>query len=60
MTTGNSAQRPDEQRADSQRPSGMPCYRYRPFPPVSLPDRRWPSATITAAPRWLSTAPARS
>jgi 2-isopropylmalate synthase len=38
-----------------QRPSGMPCHRYRPFPPVNLPDRQWPSRTITAAPRWLST-----
>jgi 2-isopropylmalate synthase len=38
-----------------QVPSGMPCYRYRPFPPVSLPDRHWPSRTITKAPRWLST-----
>ena len=38
-----------------QRPSGMPCHRYRPFPAVALPDRRWPSRTITAAPRWLST-----
>jgi 2-isopropylmalate synthase len=33
----------------------MPCHRYRPFPPVSLPDRQWPSAVITKAPRWLST-----
>jgi 2-isopropylmalate synthase len=39
----------------NQRPSGMPCHRYRPFPPVDLPDRRWPSRVITAAPRWLST-----
>jgi 2-isopropylmalate synthase len=38
-----------------QRPSGMPCHRYRAFPVVNLLDRRWPSATITAAPRWLST-----
>ena len=38
-----------------QCPSGMPFHRYRPFPAVDLPDRRWPSATITAAPRWLST-----
>ncbi|HEU5417521.1 MAG TPA: 2-isopropylmalate synthase, partial [Streptosporangiaceae bacterium] len=38
-----------------QRPSGMPCYRYRPFPAVDLPDRHWPSVTMTAAPRWLST-----
>ena len=39
----------------NQRPSGMPCYRYSPFPAVDLPDRQWPSRTITAAPRWLST-----
>jgi 2-isopropylmalate synthase len=32
-----------------------PATKYRPFPPVDLPDRRWPSATITRAPRWLST-----
>src|SRR5882757_9122094 len=38
-----------------QRPSGMACQRYRPFPPVELPDRTWPSRTITTAPRWLST-----
>jgi 2-isopropylmalate synthase len=38
-----------------QRPSGMPCHRYRPFRPVSLPDRQWPSRILTAAPRWLST-----
>ena len=38
-----------------QCPSGMPFHRYRPFPAVDLPDRQWPSRTITAAPRWLST-----
>jgi 2-isopropylmalate synthase len=38
-----------------QQPSGMPCQRYRPFPPVDLPDRTWPTKSITAAPRWLST-----
>ena len=36
-------------------PSGMPCHRYRPFPAVDLPDRHWPTKSITAAPRWLST-----
>jgi 2-isopropylmalate synthase len=41
--------------AFAQRPSGMPYHRYRPFPAVDLPGRRWPSASITAAPRWLST-----
>jgi 2-isopropylmalate synthase len=38
-----------------QQPSPMPCSRYRPFPAVDLPDRRWPTRRITAAPRWLST-----
>jgi 2-isopropylmalate synthase len=37
-----------------QRPSGMPTDKYRPFTPVALPDRSWPNATITAAPRWCS------
>jgi 2-isopropylmalate synthase len=32
-----------------------PSVKYRPFPQVNLPDRQWPSKTITKAPRWLST-----
>jgi 2-isopropylmalate synthase len=32
-----------------------PSQKYRAFPPVDLPDRQWPSRTITRAPRWLST-----
>lgn len=32
-----------------------PDVKYRPFPQVNLPDRQWPSRTITAPPRWLST-----
>ena len=32
-----------------------PSVKYRPFPPVDLPDRRWPSRAITRPPRWLST-----
>jgi 2-isopropylmalate synthase len=28
--------------------------KYRPFPPVSLPDRTWPDQTITRAPIWCS------
>ena len=35
--------------------SGMPFSRYRAFPPVDLPDRTWPQAVLTRAPRWLST-----
>ena len=32
-----------------------PSRKYRPFPQVNLPDRRWPERTIDKAPRWLST-----
>jgi 2-isopropylmalate synthase len=32
-----------------------PSVKYRPFPPVDLPDRQWPSKVITKPPRWLST-----
>jgi 2-isopropylmalate synthase len=32
-----------------------PGVKYRPFPPINLPDRTWPSQVITKAPRWLST-----
>ncbi len=32
-----------------------PAQKYRPFAPVNLPDRIWPSRQITSAPRWLST-----
>ena len=32
-----------------------PSPKYRPFPPINLPDRQWPSQQITKAPRWLST-----
>lgn len=39
----------------AQQPSGMPFHRYRPFEPVVVPDRTWPDARITKAPRWLST-----
>lgn len=28
--------------------------KYRPYPPVDLPDRQWPSKTITEAPIWCS------
>ncbi|MED5546523.1 2-isopropylmalate synthase [Novosphingobium decolorationis] len=32
-----------------------PSVKYRPFPQIDLPNRQWPSQTITKAPRWLST-----
>src|SRR5207302_10313536 len=41
--------------------SGMPtapfskkAERYRPFPPIALADRTWPSKVITAPPQWCS------
>ncbi len=35
--------------------SSFPSHtRYRPFPPVELPDRTWPSRTIDRAPQWCS------
>jgi len=42
-------------KASTQKPSGMPFERYRPFAPIDLPDRTWPGNVITEAPRWLST-----
>ncbi len=42
-------------RHNRQQPSPMPVHRYRPFPAVDLPDRQWPSRTLSQAPRWLST-----
>src|SRR4051794_10627775 len=32
----------------------MPTEKYRPFPPVALPDRLWPSRTQERAPIWCS------
>ncbi len=31
-----------------------PSQKYRPFPPVPLADRQWPSRSLTAAPIWCS------
>ncbi|NOS70798.1 MAG: 2-isopropylmalate synthase [Verrucomicrobia bacterium] len=31
-----------------------PSKKYRPFQPVALPDRQWPSRVLTQAPRWCS------
>jgi 2-isopropylmalate synthase len=32
----------------------MPFHLYRPFTPIPLPDRTWPSRVTTKAPRWCS------
>ena len=34
--------------------SRMPIHKYRPFPPIDLPGRRWPSRVIDRAPTWCS------
>ncbi|MEZ5116214.1 MAG: 2-isopropylmalate synthase [Candidatus Nanopelagicales bacterium] len=39
---------------NAQQPSPMPWQRYRAFTPIDLPDRTWPSRTITQAPRWCA------
>jgi 2-isopropylmalate synthase len=31
-----------------------PSRKYRPFPPISLPDRQWPNRVLTRAPIWCS------
>src|SRR5881409_1583081 len=31
-----------------------PSSKYRPFPPVALPDRQWPNRVLTRAPIWCS------
>jgi 2-isopropylmalate synthase len=31
-----------------------PVTKYRPFPPVDLPNRQWPNRTLTRAPIWCS------
>ncbi|HEY0755773.1 MAG TPA: 2-isopropylmalate synthase [Ktedonobacteraceae bacterium] len=31
-----------------------PITKYRPFPPIDLPNRQWPTRTITHAPIWCS------
>lgn len=32
----------------------VPSAKYRPSPPVALPDRQWPNRVIAKAPRWCS------
>lgn len=42
---------------NNQTSSAMPIHKYRPFHEyiqVDLPDRTWPSRTITVAPRWCA------
>ena len=32
----------------------MPVWKYRPFPTIDLPDRRWPERALSAPPIWCS------
>jgi 2-isopropylmalate synthase len=41
-------------RTTAQQPSPMAYGRYRPFTPIDLPDRTWPTRTIQRPPRWCS------
>src|SRR5277367_3669455 len=34
--------------------TSMPFHKYRPLTPIDLPNRQWPSKTITKAPIWCS------
>ena len=34
--------------------TAMPIHKYRPFAPIDLPNRRWPSRVIDRAPIWCS------
>jgi 2-isopropylmalate synthase len=34
--------------------ASMPIEKYRAFPPIDLPDRRWPGRVIAHAPQWCS------
>ena len=36
------------------RKGAMPFAKYQAFPPVALPDRRWPNNRLDAPPRWCS------
>jgi 2-isopropylmalate synthase len=39
---------------NAQQSSTMRYARYEPFAPIVLPDRTWPNAVITQAPRWCA------
>src|SRR5581483_11191266 len=44
-------------RSQTRMPGGMQkgiISRYRPLPPIDLPDRQWPARVLTTAPIWCS------
>ncbi len=50
----------NDQSINPSQPNGtgtrktMPFQKYKPFKPISLPDRTWPDNVISEAPRWCS------
>jgi 2-isopropylmalate synthase len=34
--------------------NNMPAHKYKPYPPIALSNRTWPSKTITVSPLWCS------
>ena len=53
MTSTFDRSQPYSQR-NAQRASAMRFQRYAPFTPIDLPDRTWPNAVATQAPRWCA------
>lgn len=43
-----------EQVRSGSRRGAMPFEKYQAFTPIDLPDRLWPTRTLTQAPRWCS------
>ena len=43
-----------QSQSDTSRAKGMPdaAVKYRAYPQVNIPDRTWPTKTITKAPIW--------
>ncbi len=44
----------DKRHVPGRAAGAMPFEKYQAFPPIDLPDRQWPSRTLTRAPRWCS------
>ncbi|MFG1806180.1 2-isopropylmalate synthase [Streptomyces sp. NPDC049040] len=57
MTSPNSVGRatPITAATVTQRATAMPVHKYGRYEQVDIPDRTWPDARVTKAPRWLST-----
>ncbi len=44
----------DKRHVPGRAVGAMPFEKYQAFRPIDLPDRQWPSRTLTRAPRWCS------